>query len=186
MRQVHPIGMIFILLLLAWLAGSVSLSAAVPDPAQEQEIKVPFGFSWGESPDRLEKMLVQSKARIDAKREENGRQVIEATGIPQQMLRRALFYFQGGALEEIELHYGENSWDTTRYTQFFDQTRRHLDQRYGPGKLVARTRTTQGEISHSLVGYQWARSSGTLQIFLFTAEQGSQVSRILSLHYSGQ
>jgi hypothetical protein len=149
-----------------------------------EDIKVPFGFHWGESSERLEKMLQQSKARVVSKSLQDGRTVIEATGIPQPLLLRSFFFFENDSLVEIELHYGDPTWPGSRYTEYFDQSRRHIDRRYGPGRLIARTRSNERGTAHSLIGYQWARPSTTLQIFLFTAERGSEHIRVLSLHYT--
>lgn len=150
-----------------------------------QELKAPFGFQWGESVDRLEKMLVQAKATVETQEEVGDRLRLTAYGIAQRLLLVSYFYFENGFLAEVELHYGDPSWDTAQYGKFFDQTRRHIDQRYGTGRLIARSKSKQNEVTHSLIGYQWTQVGGTLQLFLFTAEKGAETVRTLSMHYRG-
>jgi len=166
--------------------GAFSLLGLFSGPLRAaEEIKVPFGFQWGESAQRLEQMLTQAKARIVERKAAGSRQVVVAEGITQRLLRSAVFYFEGDALNEIELRYGDPNWDTTQYTDFFDQTRRHIELKYGPGRLIARTTTRQGDMVSSMLGYQWTQTAASLQLFLFTAEQSGDAIRVLSLHYRG-
>ena len=150
-----------------------------------EDIKVPFGFQWGENSQRLEQMLVQSKAKITERKQVDNRQAITAEGITQRLLRQAVFYFDNDSLNEIELRYGDENWDTSQYTNFFEQTRLHIEEKYGPGRLIARTTTRQGDMVSSILGYQWTQTATTLQLFLFTAEQSGDAVRVLSLHYRG-
>lgn len=153
--------------------------------AAEQEIRVPFNFQWGESAQRLEEGLLKVKARIVERKTVEGRTVLVVEGIPQKLLQRALFYFESDALNEIELHYGDRSWDSVQYGQFFDQTRRNIDSKYGMGRVIARQKTREGEILQTLIGYQWVQATTSLQLFLYTAEKGADSLRVLSLHYRG-
>ncbi len=153
--------------------------------ATDQEIRVPFNFQWGESSQRLEEGLLKVKARIVERKTVEGRNVLVVEGIPQKLLQRALFYFESDALNEIELHYGDRSWDSVQYGQFFDQTRRNIDSKYGMGRVIARQKTREGEILQTLIGYQWVQATTSLQLFLYTAEKGADSLRVLSLHYRG-
>ena len=118
-----------------------------------EDIKVPFNFQWGESPQRL--------------------------------LQRALFYFDNDSLNEIELHYGEPSWDSTQFGNFFDQTRRNIESKYGIGRVIARQKTREGDVLQTLIGYQWTQDSVSLTLFYYTAERDADSYRVLSLHYRG-
>ena len=151
--------------------------------ATAEEIRPPFGFQWGENAERVEHLLTQAKARVVAKEETDRGARLTVEGISQRLLLRAFFSFTNDSLEEIELHYGDTSWDFNQYNRFFDQTRRHIDQRYGAGRLIARTNTTQNGVTHSLIGYQWTQFGATLQLFFFSAEKGGETVKILSLHY---
>jgi hypothetical protein len=171
------------------ILGGVLLAAAgvftAPARGEMQEIRPPFGFQWGENPERLTKLLEQAKARIVREDLIDGRQRLQAEGISQRLLISSFFYFEQGGLVEIELHYGNPAWDSKQYTDFFDQTRRFLDQKYGQGRLLARSKSEQAGVVTSLIGYQWVQTGASLQIFLFIAEKGAQTIRILSLHYRG-
>ena len=151
----------------------------------EEEIRVPFNFQWGESAQRLEESLSKVQARVVERKTVQNRNVLVVEGIPQKLLLRVLFYFDSDSLNEIELHYGDTSWDSVQYAQFFDQTRRNIDNRYGMGRVIARQKTREGEILQTLIGYQWVQATTSLQLFLYTAEKGAESIRVLSLHYKG-
>ena len=150
-----------------------------------EEIKVPFNFSWGESASRLEAAIQSVKASVVERKIVRGRQCLVVEGIPQKLLQRALFYFDSDALNEIELHYGDTSWDSSRYGAFFDQTRRNIEAKYGIGRVIARQKTREDDVLQTLIGYQWTQPSTTLALFYYTAEKGADSFRLLSLHYRG-
>jgi hypothetical protein len=145
----------------------------------QQQMRVPFNFQWGESPARVEQSLMGIKAKITERKVVEGRTVFVVEGIPQKQLQRALFYF----LNEIELHFGDSSWDSPRYDLFFDEVRRNVDSKYGIGRLLTRSRTREGDVLQTLVGYQWMQGGIALRLYLFTAEKDSNALRVLSLHY---
>ena len=150
-----------------------------------EEIKVPFNFQWGESLSRLEEGLKGVKATVVERKDVRGRQCLVVEGIPQKLLQRALFYFDNDSLGEIELHYGDSSWDGASYSIFFDQTRRNIESKYGIGRVIARQKTRDGDVLQTLVGYQWSQPSTTLALYYYTAEKDAQSFRLLSLHYRG-
>ncbi|HEY5812299.1 MAG TPA: hypothetical protein VIT23_06575, partial [Terrimicrobiaceae bacterium] len=150
-----------------------------------EEIKVPFNFQWGEAAQRLEDSLKRVQARVVDRKKVRNRQCLVVEGIPQRLLQRALFYFDSDSLNEIELHYGDGSWDSNRYGTFFDQTRRNIEAKYGVGRVVARQKTRDGDVLETLIGYQWTQDTTTLVIYYYTAESGDDSYRLLSLHYRG-
>lgn len=164
---------------LAWVLGCFAQFA---DAAQ---MKVPFNFQWGESSGRVEKSLEGIKAKIVERKTINNRQVLVVEGIPQKSLQRSLFYFSNDALNEIELQYGDPSWDTSRYVTFFDEVRRNVDTKYGTGRMIVRDKTRDAgtDILQTLIGYQWVQGFMSLRLFLFTGEKTDQAWRVLSLHY---
>lgn len=170
--------------ILSILAAAILLSSGEQSRAAE-EIKVPFNFQWGESSARLEGALKSVKATVVERKEVRGRTCLVVEGIPQKLLQRALFYFDSDALGEIELHYGEDTWDAARYGTFFDQTRRNIESKYGIGRVIARQKTREGDVLQTLVGYQWVQPMTTLALYYYTAEQGTDSYRLLSLHYRG-
>jgi len=163
----------------------VLVFACFPDVRAQSEIRVPFNFAWGDSAQRLEDCLNKVQARIVERTTIGDRSVLVVEGIPQKLLIRATFYFQGGSLNEIELQYGDRTWDSMQYADFFDQTRRNIDAKYGAGRVVVRQKTREGEILQTLIGYQWVQAMTSLQLYYFTAEQGANSLRVLSLHYKG-
>lgn len=150
-----------------------------------EEIKVPFNFQWGEAAQRLEDSLKRVQAHVVDRKKVRNRQCLVVEGIPQRLLQRALFYFDNDALNEIELHYGDSTWDSNRYGTFFDQTRSNIENKYGIGRVVARQKTRDGDILETLIGYQWTQDNTTLVLYYYTAENGTDSYRLLSLHYRG-
>lgn len=168
----------------AVLPALLFLLTAFPAGAVQQ-MRVPFNFQWGESVQRVEKSLVGIKARIVDRRTVQNRQVLVVEGIPQKNLIRSLFYFSNGSLNEVELQYGDKSWDSLRYAKFFDEVRRNVDGKYGIGRMVARekSRDPNTDVVQTLIGYQWIQGFMSLRLFLFTGEKADQGFRVLSLHY---
>jgi hypothetical protein len=150
-----------------------------------EEIKVPFNFMWGEAAQRLEDSLKRVQAKVIDRKKVRNRQCLVVEGIPQRLLQRALFYFDNDSLNEIELHYGDSSWDASRYGSFFDQTRRNIESKYGIGRVVARQKTRDGDVLETLIGYQWTQDATTLVLYYYTAETSTDSYRLLSLHYRG-
>jgi hypothetical protein len=169
--------------LICWAAF---LCCWLTEPAwAAEEIKVPFNFAWGEAAQRLEDGLKRVQARVVDRKKIRNRQCLVVEGIPQRLLQRALFYFDNDSLNEIELHYGDADWDADRYGNFFDQTRRNIEAKYGIGRVVARQKTRDGDILETLIGYQWTQDTTTLVLYYYTADNGSDSYRLLSLHYRG-
>jgi hypothetical protein len=149
----------------------------------QQQMRVPFNFQWGESASRVEQSLVGIKAKIVDRKVIEGRTAFVVEGIPQKQLQRALFYFKNDMLNEIELQFGDASWDTPKYDLFFEEVRRNVDSKYGMGRLITRSRNREDDVLQTLIGYQWLQGSITLRLYLFTAEKSLNALRILSLHY---
>jgi hypothetical protein len=166
------------LLVLLCLTATLRLQAA-------EEIKVPFNFQWGESAGRLEESLKRVQAKVVERKDAGNRQCLIVQGIPQPLLQKALFYFESDSLNEIELHYGDPKWDSIRYGEFFDQTRRNIETKYGIGRVIARQKTREGDVLQTIIGYQWPQEVTTLSLYYYTAERGADSYRLLSLHYRG-
>lgn len=164
-------------------AAALAMLFATAGAHAAQIMRVPFNFQWGESSKRVEQSLQGIKARIIERRTVNDRTLLAVEGIPQKFLRRTVFYFRGDSLCEIELQYGDPSWDSTRYQSFFEEVRRNVDGKYGVGRQLVLDRSRQGELLQSLSGYQWLQGGMSLRLFLFSAEKNAQALRVLSLHY---
>lgn len=165
------------------LLGLIVILSGTAAFAEVQEIKPPFGIYWGLGQEGLNKALQQAAAHVVEKKTVNGREVWVVEGIVNPKLLRTLFYFEQGQLTEVELQYGEESWDGAGYNNYFESMRRALERRYGAGKMVTKSRNQHGDVQTSLVGYQWTQPGCSLQIFYFSAERGAEAHRLISMHY---
>jgi hypothetical protein len=163
------------------------MSYAQTATTTNEEIAPPFGLRWGETPDRLEKLLTGAKADIIERREVEGRIAWTVEGILQQGLKRTVFYFKNDALVEVELQYENPDWDTVKYDEFMGQVRRKVEAKFGTGRLIARSKapekTPAGDVTQTVVGYKWEKNSGTIQLFYYSAESGQENYRTVSVHY---
>ena len=158
-----------------------------------QGIKVPYALSWGDTADKVREMLHAVKARETAFSVKiPGRAVLEAEGlgVGDTLLRKSLFTFKEGSLVEVELQYGDPSWDSEKTLDFFDRTRRRIDERYGPGTLLVnkvKERPTGDNIprniSYTLIIYQWIQPAVALELNFYSMEDEEKSYRLVSLHY---
>src|SRR5438067_1366389 len=160
------------------------LRAQLPSPsATPEEIKPPFGLQWGESSDRLDKLLKGAKAQIVEKHTVEGREAWTVEGLLQTGLKRTLFYFRDGQLVEVELQYQSPDWDTAKYDDFMAQVRRRIEQRFGAGQLIARSKAPEGDVTQTIVGYKWNLNNTAIQLFYYAAETAKDSYRTVSVHY---
>ncbi len=165
-----------------WLLALL-LILAPGSRACAEEIKPPFNLRWGETADRLERLLKGAKATIVARRTIEGREAWDVEGLVQAGLKRTVFYFTGGELVEVELQYQKDDWDEAKYDGFMGDIRRRLEQRYGQGQLVARKKEPSGDVMQTLVGWKWNQNNTAIELVYFSAQSPSQVFRTLSVHY---
>ena len=156
---------------------------AMPRGARSQDIQPPFGLEWGEQEERLQQRLAGAKAKIVERRVVGGRDMWTVEGLIQTNLRRTVFYFRNTGLVEVELQYQNADWIDSDYNSFLGQLRLKVEARYGPGKLIARSKSPEGDVTQTLVGYEWNRNNTAIQVIYFCAESPSQVYRTVSLHY---
>ena len=166
-----------VILMACLLAGMVLCANAT------SEMRVPFNFQWGDSKDRVEKSLTGTKATIIERKKTSGGDAIVVTGIPQRHLERTVFYFKNGGLSGGELQYANHTWDAPQFERFFDEIRRNVDKKYGPGRLMVRDRGRDKDVLSTLAGYQWMQGFMVLRLFYYTAEKHGESMKVLSLHY---
>jgi hypothetical protein len=154
-----------------------------PLSQQAQEIKPPFGLEWGETEEHLAFLLKGVKAKIVEKRIQEGRDMWTVEGLAQANLKRTIFYFRGNGLVEVELQYQNPDWIESDYDNFMNGLRLKVENKFGTGKLIARSKTPQGDVVQTLVGYEWNRNNTEIQIVYFSAENAANVYRTVSLHY---
>ena len=94
-----------------------------------------------------------------------------------------MFYFRGNGLVEVEFQYQNDQWTELDYDRLVTDLRQRIEKRFGPGKLIARSRSPGGEVTQSLVGYEWNRNNAAIQVIYFSAENALHSYRTVSLHY---
>lgn len=177
---------LFILLLALAMAFALSPGVFGQAPAVDEtkEIKPPFGLNWGETTERMERLLRGAKATIVARRETaNDQEAWDVEGLVQQGLKRTVFYFHRGELVGVELQYQRDDWDENKYGDFMGQVRRRIEQRYGPGQQIVRRTEPDGLAMETLVGYEWNLNNTSIALIYFGAKDDTNVFRTLSVHY---
>ncbi len=169
----------------AFFAALVAIAAMAAAARAAEEIKVPFNFRWGDSSQLVENTIKRAQARVVDRKVVNGRRVLVVEGHPDPRLKRSQFSFDNDALVEVELQYGDNSWDGSKFNSIFEQTRRNLDRKYGTSRNIARQTSKEGDVLQTIVGYQWTQSYTSLRLISYTAEKGAETLRVLSYHYRG-
>jgi len=172
---------------------SLIVSPGQAQPPVAQGIKVPYALSWGDTVEKVREMLHAVKAQEIALSEKSpGKKVLEAEGlgVGDALLRKALFKFKDGSLVEVELQYGDPSWDSEKTLDFFDRTRRRIDERYGPGTLLVNkvkerpsTENVPRSITYTLIIYQWTQPAAALELSFYSVEDAEKSYRLVSLHY---
>lgn len=149
-----------------------------------KEIKAPYGLSWGETSERLERLLTGAKAKIVARRMlPDDREAWDVEGLVQTGLRRSVFYFLQGSLVEVELQYQNEDWTQTKYDDFMGRVRRSIEQRYGTGQQIIRKTEPEGSVMQTIVGYKWNVNNTALELYYYQAQNDQNVFRTLSVHY---
>ena len=159
-------------------------SAPAQIATEDNQIRPPFGLNWGETPDRMERLLKSAKATIvDRRLLDDERQAWDVEGLVQTGLRRTVFYFRRNELVEVELQYQKEDWDQAKYDEFMGQVRRRVEQRYGPGQQIVRKNEPEGDVMQTVVGYKWNKNNTALELYYFAAQAQGNVFRTLSVHY---
>ena len=177
------------LLALAW-AGAVGRAQQAASP---REIKVPYALTWGDTAEKVREMLHAVKARETAATEKQPGTVVisaEGLGVGDPLLRASLFTFREGSLVEVELQYLDPSWDGEKAVDFFERTRRRIDERYGPGTLLAnkvKERPSGDKVprdmAYTLILYRWNQPAVALELNYYAVEGSEKAYRLVSLHY---
>jgi hypothetical protein len=180
-----------LILACALCLGTCRVSAQ-SEPAV-QGIRVPYGMSWGDTPEKVRDMIAGVKAReLSFMNKGSGKEVMEAEGLAlgEPLLRKTLFTFRDGSLVEIEMQYGNPSWDADKTLDFFDRTRRNINGRYGVGTLLVNRvkerpagEKVPEDMNYTLIVYEWSQPAVTLELDYYGVEKSDQTLRMVSLHY---
>ena len=179
------------LLFLLLVAGGVMHCHAQQETPRE--IKVPYALGWGDSMEKIRDMLNAVKAREIACTEKvPGKMVLEAEGlgVGDPLLKKSSFVFRNGLLSEVELQYADSSWDGSKAVDFFDRTRRRIDERYGAGTLMVNKvkESPSGEnipkdANYTLIIYNWTQPTVALELNFYSMEEKENAYRLVSLRY---
>ena len=150
---------------------------------EKPDIKPPFNLQWGETSDRMAKLLAGAKAKVVDRHMVDDREAWVVEGLVQQGLKRTVFYFKNGGMVEVELQYQDDTWDNQKYDEFMASVRRKVEARFGPGQLIARSTTPDGDVTQTVVGYKWTLNTTLIQLFYYSAEKGTDKYRTVSIHY---
>jgi len=160
----------------AFFLPALSIQAA-------EELLPPFGFHWNDSMGRVENVLKGAKARVVLREKKEGHDIWTVEGLVHPGLKRTKFTFKERLLYGVELLY-EYDLPIEWYNQRMGEIRKYFDDKYGTGKLVSRSRDTDTDVTQTLVGYQWIVGATMLELFYFSAEQGTDhVYRAISVDY---
>ena len=180
-HRILPIVAAAALLLSSRAAAVAQAKGTAENP---REITPPYGLTWGETSDRLERLLLGAKAKIVAKRElGKDREAWDVEGLLQTGLKRSVFYFQKGELVQVELQYQNEDWTPTKYDDFMGKVRRSIEQKYGAGQQIIRKTEPEGHVMQTIVGYKWNVNNTALELYYYAAENDQNVFRTLSVHY---
>jgi len=168
-----------------WLLVLTLLGASLAGDAMADEIPPPFGLQWGQSDERIAKLLTGAKANVVDKHMVADREAWTVEGLLQAGLKRTVFYFKAGSLVEVELQYQSADWDIAKYDDFMTAVRRRIEQKYGTGQLIAKTRGPEGDVVQTIIGYKWTQTDTAIELFYYAAENSSQSYRTVSVHYKG-
>jgi hypothetical protein len=156
-------------------------------PAAPAEIRPPFNLKWGEPSDRLESLVAGAGGKVISRHPaRGGREAIEVTGLPQDGLKKTIFYFKLGALTGVELVYQTESWGEDRYDALMSDMRRRITDRYGDGQQIARRTEKVGvnNVTQTVTGYKWVAGGANVQLIYFAATDPQNAYRIVSVHYN--
>lgn len=166
-------------ILLALVLGAVPAAAM-------QEIKAPFGMQWGEPVGRIKEVVTKAKAKVVEERTAGPRDVIVVQGIVQDGLKRTLFYFTNGGLNEVELQYEREGWGDEKVAAWVSTIKREADRKYGPGRTYADEIGNENGLRHTLKGWMWVQNFVSLRLVHYNAQKDNEKMRRVSLHYCAE
>ena len=151
------------------------------------EIRPPFNLTWGETSDRLERLVVAAGGKVTARKMVRGnKEAIEVEGLPQDGLNKTIFYCKQGALVGAELQYRSEGWPEDKYNSVMADLRRRISENFGQGEQIARKTEQVGTIgvTQTIAGYRWSVGAANLQLIFFAATDPKNVYRTVSVHYN--
>jgi hypothetical protein len=174
------------------LTALLLLGICKAQQAAPRNIQIPYSMSWGDAVEKVRGMISSVQAKeISCTEKSPGKVVLEAggLGIGDPLLKKTLFTFKDGSLISVELQYGDSTWDAEKTLDFFDRTRRRIDERYGTGTLIVnKVKEHPGDnvpkdMTYTLIIYQWNQPAVSLELNFYSVEDGDKSLRLVSLNY---
>jgi len=155
-------------------------------PGAEPALRPPFQLAWDQTAIDLEEALLGGSGRIvERKRLPGGGESWTVEGLPQPALQRAIFHLPKHQLAAVELQYGKPEWTSEDFEALMQSVKTGLEQRYGPGVLIARKQDSARGVLQTLLGYRWEATAGAIELVYFAAQNPDNLFRAVSLHYFG-
>lgn len=151
------------------------------------EIRPPFNLTWGETADRLERLVGTAGGKVvNRKMVRGNREAVEVEGLLQEGLKKTVFYFKQGILTGVELQYQADSWNEEKYNSVLGDLRSRISSRYGEGTQIARKSEQVGvnNVLQTVVAYRWTVNATSMQLVYFSATDPKNAYRAVSVHYT--
>ena len=108
------------------------------------------------------------------------------SGLPQEGLKKTIFYFKLGALMGVELQYQAESWSEEKYNTVMSDLRSRISKHYGEGQQIARRTEmlSNAGVVQTVTGYKWSAGAANVQLVYFSASAAQNAFRTVSVHYN--
>jgi hypothetical protein len=173
---------------LASLAHGVAAEQSAP-AAAEAKIPPPFGLKWGETSERLERLLTGAKATIEKRTKKEEAEIWEVVGLVQTGLKTTVFEFHKGALTRVSLVYERTEWAPNEYLKFYGEIRSRIAQKYQePVREITEASPEAGKAEEDgklkLREAAWTRDDTGIRL-VYLQSKGEAPTGTLTVDYTG-
>ncbi len=153
----------------------------MPVPGPDDPVTLPFGFSWGDTPEMVKTAMPRVKAKLkQVKPLGAAGEIWVLVGVEVPGLRESRAIFQEKQLVGLDLEYGAPDWPVDKFRGAMANLRRKLETAFaGPGTLLKRgpvEGTEESGVEQILTGYEWRRSDSIVMLVYFSAEKKAAAS----------
>ncbi|OAI41935.1 hypothetical protein AYO41_01295 [Verrucomicrobia bacterium SCGC AG-212-E04] len=167
-----------------------------PPPGPDDPVTLPFGFSWGDTPEMVKTAMPRVNAKLKQVKPLGDRgEIWVLVGVAVPGLRETRAVFQEKQLVGLDLEYGATDWPVEKFRGAMANLRRKLEAMFsGPGTMLKRGPVEGSEVSgveQILTGYEWRRSDTIVMLVYFSAEKkggapGTEAFRSMTIRYRYQ
>ncbi len=167
-----------------------------PVPGPDDPVTLPFGFSWGDTPEMIKAAMPRVKAKLKQVKPLGDRgEIWVLVGVEVPGLRESRAIFQEKQLVGLDLEYGAPDWPVEKFRSAMANLRRKLEAAFaGPGTLLKRglvEGTEESDVEQILTGYEWRRSDSIVMLVYFSAEKkdvatAAEAFRSMTIRYRYQ